>query len=323
MDSPPQHHTNRGFRNIWPELRQYHTVDLLRWIRERRHSDRPRYASSVNTLPVTKPDLELLYNPAGDLCITWLGHASCLIQLGGLNVLTDPIFGERCSPFPFAGPRRVTPLPLAPEDLPALDFVLISHNHYDHLDITAVRWLGNSVTWLAPLGMRRWFEKRGMSRVLELDWWEHVELNGGGSAICLPARHFSNRTLFDQNRTLWASWLLEVAGKKILFAGDTGYERHFADIKAEYGPPDLAILPIGAYHPEWFMLPMHLSPEQAVQAHLDLEAGKSLGVHWGTFILSDEPLDEPPRRFLDAARAQGIPENDVFVLQPGETRSLR
>jgi N-acyl-phosphatidylethanolamine-hydrolysing phospholipase D len=253
---------------------------------------------------VAEPDLELIRSPAGSLKITWLGHAACLIQTGGLNILTDPIFSERCSPVQFIGPRRVTPPPLAPENLPAIDYVVISHNHYDHLDFSSVRRLGNTVMWLVPLGIKRWLEKREISNVVELDWWENAELESGGKTICLPAKHFSNRTLWNQNRTLWASWLLEVGGQRIYFSGDTGYEQHFAEIGAELGPPDLAILPIGAYRPEWFMLPMHLNPEQAVQAHLDLGAQRSVGVHWGTFILSDEPLDEPPRRNKGVALAR-------------------
>lgn len=320
----PPHHTSKGFRNIWPETRQYRRRDLLGWIWQRRKSGRPRHSDHANTLLVMDPDWDLIRQPpAAGLTVTWLGHATCLVQVGGLNILTDPMFSERCSPVQFAGPRRLIPLPLVPEDLPEIDYVVISHNHYDHLDVTSVRLLGNSVKWLVPLGNKRWLEKRGIANVVELDWWENSDLDSGGRAVCLPAKHFSSRSPWNQNRSLWASWLLEVDGKRIYFAGDTGHEQQFTQIGREFGPPDLAILPIGAYRPEWFMLPMHLNPEQAVQAHLDLGARQSMGVHWGTFILSDESPEEPPRLFLESAWQNGLPDNEVFVLYPGETRVLR
>jgi N-acyl-phosphatidylethanolamine-hydrolysing phospholipase D len=322
MESLPLHHTPEGFRNIWPENRQYKRRDVINWILLRRKSDRLRFSDYVNTLPVSEPALDLIRQPPEGIAVTWLGHATCLIQTGGLNILTDPIFSERCSPVQSAGPRRLNQPPLAPEHLPAIDYVVISHDHYDHLDISSVRLLGNTVTWLVPLGIKRWFLKRDIANVVELDWWKESDLEHGGKAVCLPARHFSSRIPWNRNRTLWASWLLEVDGKRIYFAGDTGYEQHFEQIGTKFGPPDLAILPIGAYRPEWFMLSMHLNPEQAVQAHLDLGARRSLGVHWGTFILSDESPDEPPRLLLESARQKSLPDNEVFVLRPGETRVL-
>ena len=173
MDSQSPHHTSRGFRNIWPEIRQYHTRDLLRWIRERRRSDRPRYASSVNTLTVTEQEWDLIRNPADGFAVTWLGHASCLIQLGGLNVLTYPIFSERCSPFRFAGPKLFTPLPLQPFYLPALYFFLISHNHYDHLDITALLQLYNSVNKMDENIKQHRIQNRAFIFAFHIQYVEH------------------------------------------------------------------------------------------------------------------------------------------------------
>jgi N-acyl-phosphatidylethanolamine-hydrolysing phospholipase D len=322
MESLPPHHTPKGFRNIWPENRQYRRRDVIDWILLRRKSDQLRFSDHVNSLPVAEPELDIICQPPEGITVTWLGHAACLIQAGGLNILTDPIFSERCSPVQFAGPRRLNQPPMAPEQLPAIDYVLISHDHYDHLDLSTARLLGNSVKWLVPLGIKRWLIKRGISNVVELDWWKESDLEHTGKAVCLPARHFSSRIPWNRNRTLWASWLLEVEGKQVYFAGDTGYEQHFQQIGKKFGPPDLAILPIGAYRPEWFMLSMHLNPEQAVRAHLDLGARRSLGVHWSTFILSDESPDEPPRLFLESARQNGLQDNEVFVLRPGETRVL-
>ncbi|UCH11415.1 MAG: MBL fold metallo-hydrolase [Fidelibacterota bacterium] len=255
--------------------------------------------------------------------VTWIGHATCLVQMNGLNILTDPIFSDRASPVQSAGPRRVTPLPLDPARLPDIDLVLISHNHYDHLDQGTVRLLAkdHNPTWLVPLGLKAWFAKQGISRVVELDWWDRVDLPSG-EAVCVPAKHFASRTPWDRNKVLWASWVISSGEHRIYFSGDTGYGEHLSGIGNRYGPFDLALLPIGSYQPEWFMLPVHMNPQQAVQAHVDLHARKSLGIHWGTFILSDEPIQEPPRLFVESARQAGLAEDEIIVLQHGQTLVL-
>lgn len=287
--------------------------------------------------------------------LTWIGHASFLLQIGGLNVLTDPVFSRRVSPFAFAGPERLAPLGLTLADLPPIDLALISHNHYDHLDDAAVRALARAhpqMTFVVPLGLKRWFAARGIQRVLELDWWQSGEV-GEARVTALPAQHFSGRGLADRNATLWCSLLLEVPvrkdspqgsgfephppasspalppreasitlTKKIYFGGDTGYSRDFVDIAACHPDIDLALLPIGAYEPNWFMRSVHVNPEEAVRIFQDLGAKQAVGMHWGTFRLTLEPLDEPPQRLTRALQASGIAPGRFVVMQHGETRHI-
>ncbi|UCH62292.1 MAG: MBL fold metallo-hydrolase [Fidelibacterota bacterium] len=315
----PSHHTDKGFRNPWPDERDYGSRDFLRWRRERKYSGRPRFAEVVGTLPLVATNWPAIDSPGDSLVLTWIGHATFLLQMNGLNILTDPVFGERSSPVPFGGPGRVTDMPLDQDRLPQIDYVVISHNHYDHLDKGVVRLLGDGPTWLVPLGLGAWFARQGVNKVVELDWWDREGLVNRGEVICVPARHFSSRSIWDRNKTLWAGWVLATAGRRVYFAGDTGYGPHFAEIGERIGHPDLALLPIGAYRPEWFMLPIHLNPRQAVQAHLDLRAERTVGMHWGTFILSDEPLMEPPRLFRHSARQEGLSDEEIIVLRHGQT----
>lgn len=315
----PPHHTDRGFRNPQPEARLQGFKHFFKWRGEARFAERPRFEEVVNTLPVAEPCWRAIDAPGDSLVATWIGHATFLLQMDGLNILTDPIFSERCSPVQFAGSRRVTPMPLDPARLPQIDCVVISHNHYDHLDKGSVRLLGNGPTWVVPLGLKRWFARQGITNVVELDWWDRVGLSNGGVVTCVPAQHFSNRSPGDRNKTLWAGWVLATPGHRVYFAGDTGYGPHLAEIGARTGPPDLALLPIGSYRPEWFMLPIHTNPAQVVQAHLDLSAGRTIGMHWGTFILSDEPILEPPRLFRESAEEAGLTEEEIIVLRHGQT----
>lgn len=256
--------------------------------------------------------------------LTWVGHATFLLQLAGLNVLTDPVFSRRVSPFSFAGPERLAPLGLALEELPPIDLVLVSHNHYDHLDDAAVSWLAKTnpgLQFVVPLGLKVWFAARGITQVVELDWWQGAEV-GAAKVTALPAQHFSGRSPFDRNATLWCSLLLELGGKKIYFAGDTGYSKDFADIGAAHPGIDLALLPIGAYEPNWFMRSVHVNPEEAVQMFRDLGTRHAAAMHWGTFRLTTEPLDEPPQRLCKALDAAGIAAENFFVMQHGETRRI-
>ncbi|MEE9465451.1 MAG: MBL fold metallo-hydrolase [Candidatus Neomarinimicrobiota bacterium] len=257
--------------------------------------------------------------PGERMVVTWIGHATFLVQMDGLNILTDPIFSERGSPVQFSGPGRVTALPLDPARLPEIDYVVISHNHYDHLDRGTVRQLGDGPTWLVPLGLKAWFARQGISKVIELDWWDRAELGNKGMVICVPARHFSSRRPWDHNKTLWAGWVVATPGHRVYFAGDTGYGPHFMEIGERTGPLDLALLPIGCYQPEWFMLPVHLNPHQAIRAHQDLQAKRTIGMHWGTFILADEPFQEPPRLFRQSAHQAALTEEEIIVLRHGGT----
>jgi len=318
MPRPP-HHTDRGFRNPWPDEPDFGFRDFLRWRRERKNSGRPQFAEVVGTLPLMDPNWRAIDSPGDSLVVTWIGQATFLVQMDGLNILTDPVFGKRSSPVQFRGPGRVTAMPLDPSRLPQIDYVVISHSHYDHLDKGVVRLLGNGPTWLVPLGLKAWFTRQGINNVVELDWWDQAGLANGGAVVCVPARHFSSRRPWDRNKTLWAGWVLTTPRRRVYFAGDTGYGPHFAEISERTGPPDLALLPIGAYRPEWFMLPIHVNPGQAVRAHLDLRAGRTIGMHWGTFILSDEPLLEPPRLFRHYARQEGLSDEEIIILRHGQT----
>jgi L-ascorbate metabolism protein UlaG (beta-lactamase superfamily) len=259
--------------------------------------------------------------------VTWVGHATVLLRVGGRSVLTDPHFSERASPVSFAGPKRVVaPVP-ALSDLPHIHVVVISHNHYDHLDQESVRTLaeqpGGSPRFYVPLGLKDWFARRGITDVVEMDWWESANF-AGLTIDFVPVQHWSKRTLSDENQSLWGGWVIRHPELSFFFAGDTGYSKDFADIGAKFGGFDVAAIPIGAYAPRWFMQIMHLDPAEAVQVHRDVKARQSLAIHWGTFAnLTDESLYEPPIKLAEAREKAGLTDEDFFVLRHGETRMLR
>jgi N-acyl-phosphatidylethanolamine-hydrolysing phospholipase D len=313
---PPSHHTRRGFRNNHPH-ENHGPAQFLKVLREFRRGprDTPTPARAAN-------DPAALRSNRSRSTLTWIGHSTFLVQVNGLNVLTDPHFTERASPVGWAGPRRHSAPGLALEDLPPVDVVVISHNHYDHLDEGSVRRLARrhpAALFAAPLGLRRWLARRGVARAIELDWWQaHAE--GGWTMTAVPAQHFSGRTPTDRNRTLWCGWVLETGGRRLYFAGDTGYSPDFADIGARFAPIDLALIPIGAYDPRWFMRPVHVNPEEAVRIHRDVGARWSVGMHWGTFRLTTEPMDEPPLKLQEALRDADLPRGQFQVMALGETR---
>ena len=249
----------------------------------------------------------------GELRITWVNHATLLIQTDGLNILTDPIWSKRSSPVSWAGPKRVRPPGIRFEDLPPVDIVLISHNHYDHLDVETVKRLEreHDPRFIVPLGLTRYLRELGVDGSGDLDWWQRVEVADGVWISVVPARHFSGRGMTDRNETLWAGFVVEGTRGPILFAGDTGFGPHFAEIRDEFGPIEVAMLPIGAYEPRWFMSPVHMNPAEAVRAHEILEASRSIGMHWGTFRLADDGYEQPMRE-LEAALADANPT------QPGD-----
>ncbi len=230
------------------------------------------------------------------LRITMVNHSTVLLQKHGCNILTDPIWSERASPISFAGPRRRRKPGVAWDDLPPIDLVLISHNHYDHLDLPTLRRL--NAGFIAPLGLRRL-----VPTARELDWGGSIEF-AGCRIHCVPAMHFSARALFDRNRTLWCGYVIEGAGHTVYFAGDTGFGDHFGWIRDRFGAPDVALLPIGAYEPRWFMSAVHMSPDEAVRVHEILGASTSIAIHHGTFQLADEGIDTPRARLHEIA-----PEN--------------
>jgi N-acyl-phosphatidylethanolamine-hydrolysing phospholipase D len=293
---------------------------------------RPRAVAPV-VLPAARPVVVSPRTPADGLTLTWVGHATFLIQMGGLNLLTDPMWSERASPVNFAGPRRLVPPGIAFDALPPIDAVLLSHNHYDHLDARTVRCLVArypDARWITPLGLARFLRQRGAREVLELDWWEETRL-GVLALGCTPAQHFSARGFGDRDRTLWCGWSVATPARQVYFAGDSGYHPEFAAIGDRFGPFHAALLPIGAYEPRWFMRPVHMNPEEAVQAFQDLHrsrpaisgrAGLMVGMHWGTFKLTDEPLDEPPARARGAWSAAGLEPARLWLPAPGESRAL-
>jgi N-acyl-phosphatidylethanolamine-hydrolysing phospholipase D len=265
--------------------------------------------------PIVPFDREALsWNPA----LTWIGHATFFVRMDGAAFLTDPVFSERASPVSFAGPRRLVPPGVRSAELPALDFVLLSHDHYDHTDMPSVRALAaRGATLLVPRGLADLVRPAG-APVIELGWWESAVV-AGLRVHCVPARHFSGRGLRDRNRRLWAGWVVEGPTGRFYHAGDTAYFPGFGEIRRRLGPISLAALPIGAYLPPSIMARIHMNPEEAVQATLDLQAEEAVGMRFGTFDLTDEPLDEPPRRFLAEAERRGLGER-AFVMKVGETR---
>jgi len=259
-----------------------------------------------------------------DVVVTFVGHATFLIQVAGINLLTDPVYSERASPVSFAGPRRVRAPGVRFDDLPAISLVLLSHNHYDHCDLGTLRALDRRFQprLLAPIGNGRLLRSAGIRQVEEIDWWQSA--SAAPLPVTLtPAQHFSARSMFDRNRALWGGFLIEAGGRRILFAGDSGYGPHWREIATRLGPFDLALLPIGAYEPRWFMKDIHMNPAEAVQAHLDLGARQSIAMHFGTFQLTPEGIDEPVRDLATALRQRGVSAEQFRTVDVGESVLVR
>ena len=315
----PAHHTDSGFRNLYIEpLRGgFFTFLHMRYFGDEQWAD---YEATADRVARVATPLDKINAPGGRPQVTWIGHATVLVQYNGINVLTDPIFSERASPFSFMGPKRSVPPSLRIDQLPRIDFVLISHNHYDHLDEYTVKTLGNRTIWVVPLGYRQWFADLGVNKVEEFDWWNTRDI-AGATITATPSQHWTGRGLTDRYRALWASWAVDIGGFKFWFAGDTGYDaRIFSEIGERAGPFDLALIPVGGYEPRWFMKNMHVNPEEAVRIHKDIRSKYSLGIHWGTFPLTAEPIDEPPLRLRAAAKSLNP---SVFVTYSlGETENI-
>ena len=258
-----------------------------------------------------------------DVVVTFVGHATFLIQVASINLLTDPVYSERASPVSFAGPRRVRAPGVRFDDLPAISLVLLSHNHYDHCDLATLRALDRRFQprLVAPVGNGRLLRSAGIRQVEEIDWWQSA--SAAPLPVTLtPAQHFSARSMLDRNRALWGGFLIAAGSRRILFAGDSGYGPHFREVAARLGPFDLALLPIGAYEPRWFMKDIHMNPAEAVQAHLDLGARQSIAMHFGTFQLTPEGIDEPVRELAKALRERSVPAEQFRGAEVGESVSL-
>ncbi|KAH3673709.1 hypothetical protein WICPIJ_009691 [Wickerhamomyces pijperi] len=342
------------FENPFEEYRiqtlfEFFLSRVLELFEGKSRGDVPATETLREVLPVFTPDFELLqqsslllnnYHTFSDslsnvvglpdfkdrMTVTWLGQSCSFIQISGVNFLTDPIFSNHLIA-PVIGPKRITPSPCEYKDLPKPDFILVSHNHPDHLDMGTVNEVKNSVTWVVPSGLRRVLAARGIHNTIELDWWEKVQIdvpsdkNNVYEIACTPAMHWSGRTLLDSNQSLWCSFLVLKNGKPIFFhCGDTGYVHDlFKMISEKYGEGvKLAMLPCGQYCPQWHQKPRHISPEECFKIHDDLKAKKMIGVHWGTFVLSSEFYLEPKLKIESLAKDLGK-EDDCFIPQFGQT----
>ena len=331
-DATKPHHTETGFRNNDIGTVSKSMSDVYRWLRERGQVD----ARASDPTPTVTADLATIHanaraGAAMRPTATWIGHASVLVQAGGLNVLTDPIFSQRASPVALIGPQRKQAPGIAVADLPHIDVVVISHNHFDHLDRNSVLLLaaqaGGSPLFLVPLGVKPWLAQQGIDRVVELDWWQSQRV-GAVDFYLTPVQHWSGRSLNDRHHSLWGGWAVLGPDFHWYFSGDTGYSQDFAATRAHFANQqqgngfDLALIAIGAYEPNWFMKDQHVNPREAVRIHQDLNAKRSIGIHWGTFDLSDEPLDQAPRDLAAARRALGVADNAFRVIAIGETVHL-
>lgn len=313
------HILKQGFRNTNLAFAPPSLWDRLTYLPSR------TWVTTMHTrtanLPRVANDGSALKKNRMDATVTWVGHSTILIQLDGLNILTDPQWSDRASPVTFAGPKRLMPAGVPLEQLPPVDLVLISHDHYDHLDVDTVRHLARLYhpLFLVPLGLKAWFAELGITEVEELNWWEDRQVHGL-TVTCLPAQHFSGRTLWEGNSRLWSSWAVAGERKRFFFAGDTGYYPVFTEIGHRLGPFDLAAIPIGAYLPPAMMKMTHVTPEEALQLFADIKGERFVAIHWGTFDMTEEPIEEPPLRLGAEAHRLGLDLSKVWVLKHGETR---
>jgi len=318
----------RRFANPWPTQPPVGHNNVVRWALAHRLA-RP-LDHGPRLIDLATPSIAWPRAHADELVLTWVGHSTVLVQIGGMNVLTDPVWADRASPVPFAGPRRRLPPALPLPALPPIDVVVISHDHYDHLDLAAVRQLARrdpATMWLAPLAVGDHLRRAGAQHVHEHAWWDERAV-GALSITCVPAQHSSGRGMRDRNRSLWCGWTIATMAtprRAVYFAGDTAYCPVFVEIGARLGPFDVCLLPIGAYEPRWYMRYVHMTPEEAVRAFEELcqgnvAASSFVPIHWGTFRIADEVLDEPPRRLRAEWAAARFPADSLAMLAHGETR---
>ncbi len=313
------HHARSGFKNPYPGYKEQGLKELMKWLIWDRliKNEKSNEADSV-VFELAKNDPAWLQKNQNKFSITWVGHASLLIQIEGLNILTDPVWSNTVSPVSFIGPPRLTQPGIALDSLPPIDVVVISHDHYDHLDVETLKALGNEPLYLIPLGIGSFLEDLDITNYQELDWWDEITFNGI-RFVCTPTQHFSGRTMFDRNRTLWCSWAIIGNNSRLYFTGDTGYFPGFKEIGERFGPFDVAAIPIGAYKPRWFMAPVHVDPIEAVDVYLDVKARYFVPIHWGTFQLSDEPITDPPKVLMKEVSFRKLDEKLFKVLKHGET----
>jgi L-ascorbate metabolism protein UlaG (beta-lactamase superfamily) len=311
--TPPHCQDGRFFN---PGVPEHGFREFLKWITTRRPGPWQRWVPSA---PGPKPPERV---SGSDLRITFINHSTVLLQTEGLNLLTDPVWSRRVSPVSFAGPQRHRPPGIRFRDLPPIDAILLSHDHYDHLDVPTLKRLASHhrPTVFCPLGVARQVRRCGLLDVCELDWGQSTDRRGH-RLHCLRAQHFSGRTPFNRNRSLWCSWLMEASAGNLYVAGDSGFGNFFAEIGRRYSPIRLALLPIGAYEPEWFMGPVHMTPEHAVEVRAQLGAAYALAIHYGTFALADDAQADPPAR-LRRALVEREDAGSFWILPEGEGRQI-
>jgi len=328
-DASKPHHRPDGFSNRYSERSD--KPGLLRWQWERMRDGLPK--PPAEPIVGIEPNLELINSDSTQPRVTWVGHSTLLVQIDGLNLLTDPHWGQRASPFSFAGPKRHQAPGIAFEKLPRIDAVVISHNHWDHLDQETLQALmdrHSGIRFFVPLGIQHWFKKevkgavlKGSARnVIALDWDQHASIKGKTKNLdlhFLAVQHWSARSIGDRYETLWGSWALMHPDFRFWFSGDLAYSRDTKDIGERMGGFDLAAIAIGAYEPRWFMKDSHVNPSEALQVQKDVKAKAAIGIHWGTFDgMSDEPLDQAPKDLEIAKKESSVPLN-FFVLKHGES----
>ena len=318
----PKHHTDTGYQNH-PLVVTAAAKGVMFYLRRAWHSVFVPDIPAGHQLTAAEAN-QMLHAIDGDR-LTWLGHASFLMKTAGVTILTDPFLSKFASPVSWAGPRRFVDLPIAVDKLPPIDILIISHNHYDHLDDATIRQLPNKhhIQVVVPLGLKSFFSERGYRQVTALDWGQSITVNGL-TITAESAVHYSARTTRDRNQTLWASWVIESPQQRLLFIGDSGYSASiFKQIGAKYRAFDLAIVPIGAYQPRELLWMSHVTPEEAVAVGRDVGATTLVASHWGTISsLSDEPMFEPPLRFRQAGRDQGFSDRQLWTMKIGETRAI-
>ncbi|MFN8580208.1 MAG: MBL fold metallo-hydrolase [Gemmatimonadaceae bacterium] len=326
MNTRPHHSANGRFQNPWPEAAPPGFGRALRWLLSRSFKELPPLPTR-GSLPMRAPDVAYPRAAPDVFAATWVGHSTALLQMGGLNIITDPVFSQRASPFTAIGPRRVMGPALELNAVPPLDLVLISHNHYDHLDRASAEHLARAhdATWVAPLKLATTLRRWGVRDIVELDWWDTTTVRGV-QITATPAKHFSGRSMRDRFATLWCGYSLASQDTRVYFAGDSAFHPEFREVGARCGPFDFVMIPIGAYDPRWMMRSVHLDPEEAVQAYVDIANGSAplmLAIHWGTFRLTEEALDEPPTRARAEWERRGLDPHRLWVAAFGETRRWR
>jgi L-ascorbate metabolism protein UlaG (beta-lactamase superfamily) len=314
IESTPLVDHFREGRYFNPGVPEHGFRTALKWMLNRKIGPWRKWIEST---PGPKPPAQV---DGAELRVTFINHSTALLQTEGLNILTDPVWSERVSPLSFMGPRRHRAPGIRFEDLPPVHCLLISHNHYDHFDVPTLRRLAanHQPVVFCPLGLAGALRRIGFSEVHQLDWWQ-TEAWKNRRVHCIPAQHFSARSPFDRNRTLWCGWAIESQHGNLYFAGDTGFCDVFSEVSKRLSPVRLALLPIGAYEPEWFMGPVHMTPEQAVDARSILDASVAIAIHFGTFALADDSETAPPER-LQQALQEHEGRNDFWVLREGEGR---